>query len=96
MVRSTEPDDRPADTAADRAGLAFPSAVCGDVAGGRFFSSDTGHAKSVAGPICGQHGHIYPDERSINNCIQGAAELVRTLGFAETANLLPRGPGLAG
>ncbi|HPP54138.1 MAG TPA: FAD-dependent oxidoreductase, partial [Thermoguttaceae bacterium] len=40
--------------------------------------------------------HIYPDERSVNNCIRVAAELVRILGFAETANLVPRGPGLAG
>ena len=40
--------------------------------------------------------HIYPDERSINNCIRVAAELVRTVGFAETANQVPRGPGLAG
>lgn len=40
--------------------------------------------------------HIYPDERSVNNCIRVAAELVRTLGFPEIANQVPRGPGLAG
>ncbi len=40
--------------------------------------------------------HIYPDERSVNNCIRVAAELVRTMGFAEIANQVPRGPGLAG
>ncbi len=40
--------------------------------------------------------HIYPDERSVNNCIRVAAELVRTLGFPDVADQVPRGLSLAG
>lgn len=40
--------------------------------------------------------HVYPDERSVNNSIRVAAELVRALGFAEAADAVPRGLSLAG
>ncbi|MCS7304624.1 MAG: NAD(P)/FAD-dependent oxidoreductase [Thermoguttaceae bacterium] len=40
--------------------------------------------------------HIYPDERSVNNCIRVAAELVRILGFPAIADQVPRGLSLAG
>lgn len=40
--------------------------------------------------------HVYPDERSVNNSIRVAAELVRQMGFAEAAAAVPRGLGLAG
>ena len=40
--------------------------------------------------------HVYPDERSVNNSIRVAAELVRALGFSEAADAVPRGLSLAG
>jgi protoporphyrinogen oxidase len=40
--------------------------------------------------------HIYPDERSVNNSIRVAAELVRAMGFAAAADAVPRGLSLAG
>lgn len=39
--------------------------------------------------------HIYPDERSVNNSIRVAAELVRVMGFAGAADAVPRGLSLA-
>lgn len=40
--------------------------------------------------------HVYPDERSVNNSIRVAAELVRALGFGDAADAVPRGLSLAG
>jgi protoporphyrinogen oxidase len=40
--------------------------------------------------------HIYPDERSVNNSIRVAAEVVRAMGFAAVADSVPRGLSLAG
>jgi protoporphyrinogen oxidase len=40
--------------------------------------------------------HIYPDERSVNNSIRIATELVRAMNFPEIANQVPRGLSLSG
>ncbi len=40
--------------------------------------------------------HVYPDERSVNNSIRVAAEVVRAMGFAELADQVPHGVSLAG
>ncbi len=40
--------------------------------------------------------HVYPDERSVNNSIRVAAELVRAMGFPAAADAVPRGLSLAG
>jgi protoporphyrinogen oxidase len=39
--------------------------------------------------------HIYPDERSVNNSIRVAAELVRAMGFCDVAEAVPRGLSLS-
>jgi hypothetical protein len=39
--------------------------------------------------------HVYPDERSVNNSVRVAAELVRELGFADVADSVPMGRSLA-
>jgi len=40
--------------------------------------------------------HVYPDERSVSNSIRIAAEAVRAMGLAATADRVPRGLSLAG
>jgi len=39
--------------------------------------------------------HIYPDERSVNNSIRVAAELVWAMGFDQQVRIVPRGISLA-
>jgi len=39
--------------------------------------------------------HIYPDERSVNNSIRIATELVRAMKFPEIADQVPRGMSLS-
>lgn len=39
--------------------------------------------------------HVYPDERSVNNSIRVAAELLAAMGMAEPARIVPRGISLA-
>jgi protoporphyrinogen oxidase len=39
--------------------------------------------------------HIYPDERSVNNSIRVAAELIRALGYPAIADAVPRGLSLS-
>ena len=51
---------------------------------------------SVTNLYVGAMCHVYPDERSVNNSVRVAAELVRALGFPEAADAVPRGLSLAG
>ncbi|HQR43641.1 MAG TPA: hypothetical protein PLX97_13190 [Gemmatales bacterium] len=49
----------------------------------------------IPGLYLGSMCHIYPDERSVNNSIRVAAELLRAMNFSTVADQVPRGLSLS-
>lgn len=49
----------------------------------------------LSGLFMASMAHIYPDERSVNNSLRVAAELVRAMGHGDVADQVPRGLSLS-